>query len=337
MTWDFGYITSLYDNMVLCDSGSPSSLRKVILRSPTMCTTYRAAGNSNFFLANCPHFKGTTHATANPEGLKDGYIYVPDDLVATYQANSNWSAWADRFKGLSELNEAADTVVNVLAGDVNAPREILLDVESIQDVTFNLDGISAFTITNVDYTDKHRLDFDINTTTSNTGTYEVPVSIKISDEETITCTLTVNLVDAIIENEVTESHTGSYYFTKQTSGTYEGYYKSNNISASSVATSTLTINSTGMQYVYLDCINGGEYNYDYGVVSKLDKTLGTDGNVKYTFASDIPSATEVKTIAFGRIPNGTHTIDIRYLKDSNKDVPPDCFCVKVCFENTPRS
>lgn len=34
-----------------------------------------------------------------------GYIYVPDDLVSSYQSANNWSEYSARFKGLSELSE----------------------------------------------------------------------------------------------------------------------------------------------------------------------------------------------------------------------------------------
>ena len=34
-----------------------------------------------------------------------GYIYVPDDLVSSYQSANNWSGYSARFKGLSELPE----------------------------------------------------------------------------------------------------------------------------------------------------------------------------------------------------------------------------------------
>ena len=32
-----------------------------------------------------------------------GFIYVPDDLVNSYKAHTNWSAYASQIKPLSEL------------------------------------------------------------------------------------------------------------------------------------------------------------------------------------------------------------------------------------------
>lgn len=70
------------------------SLKAIVLRSGTLCT----AGTN--ILSNAYHFLGTTNATYNPSGLKDGYIYVPSALVNTYKAASNWSTYATQFRAL---------------------------------------------------------------------------------------------------------------------------------------------------------------------------------------------------------------------------------------------
>jgi hypothetical protein len=54
---------------------------------------------------NCYHSYGTTNATYNPEGLKDGAIYVPDDKVEALKVATNWSTFADIIKPLSEYVE----------------------------------------------------------------------------------------------------------------------------------------------------------------------------------------------------------------------------------------
>ncbi|MDD7547273.1 MAG: BspA family leucine-rich repeat surface protein [Bacilli bacterium] len=60
--------------------------------------------NSNAF-KNCYHFYGTQNNTYNPNGLKDGRIYVPDDKVASLKTATNWSVFADIIKPLSEYVE----------------------------------------------------------------------------------------------------------------------------------------------------------------------------------------------------------------------------------------
>ena len=76
------------------------SLKTLIIR--TMDTI--PSLNSNAF-QNCYHFYGTTDATYNPNGLKDGRIYVPDDKVESLKTTTNWSVFADIIKPLSEYVE----------------------------------------------------------------------------------------------------------------------------------------------------------------------------------------------------------------------------------------
>ncbi len=74
-----------------------SKFTALILRSETMCTL----SNTNTFL-NCYRFHGTVNATYNPEGLKDGYIYVPSALIEDYKAATNWSTFATQFRALED-------------------------------------------------------------------------------------------------------------------------------------------------------------------------------------------------------------------------------------------
>ena len=63
-----------------------SVLNTVIIRTSKVCT-----------LGNVSAFTGTPIASGT------GYVYVPDDLVDSYKAASNWSTYASQIKGLSEL------------------------------------------------------------------------------------------------------------------------------------------------------------------------------------------------------------------------------------------
>ena len=76
------------------------SLTKLIIRNmPTIPTL-----SSNAFY-HCYHFTGTTDSTYNPQGLKDGRIYVPDDKVDALKTASEWSTYADIIVPLSTLVE----------------------------------------------------------------------------------------------------------------------------------------------------------------------------------------------------------------------------------------
>lgn len=76
------------------------SLTKLIIRTMDTIPTI----GSNMF-ADCCHLLGTQNDAYNPDGLKDGRIYVPDDKVEELKAATNWSDLADIIVPLSTLEE----------------------------------------------------------------------------------------------------------------------------------------------------------------------------------------------------------------------------------------
>ena len=56
---------------------------------------------------NCYHFSGYIDATYNPEGLKDGYIYVPASLLSQYKVATDWSTYASQIIGHEDLEVGA--------------------------------------------------------------------------------------------------------------------------------------------------------------------------------------------------------------------------------------
>lgn len=73
------------------------SLKALILRKNVVCTLK----NINSFI-DCYHYYGKVDSTYNPNGDKDGYIYVPRDLVDSYKTATNWSTLADQFRALED-------------------------------------------------------------------------------------------------------------------------------------------------------------------------------------------------------------------------------------------
>lgn len=78
-----------------------SQLIKFIIRNLTAVPKLE---NVNAF-ANCYHLTGTVNETYNPDGLKDGRIYIPDEWVDQVKAATNWSTFADVIVPLSTLEE----------------------------------------------------------------------------------------------------------------------------------------------------------------------------------------------------------------------------------------
>jgi hypothetical protein len=85
------------------------SLTALIIRSDTLCAMTATTVINNWY-----HFTGTTKPE-NPDGLKDGYVYVPRALVSSYQSATNWSVLeADRFRALEDY-----TVDGTITGELD--------------------------------------------------------------------------------------------------------------------------------------------------------------------------------------------------------------------------
>ena len=77
------------------------SLKTLIIRTMDTIPTLKSDA-----FTNCYHFYGTQNNDYNPNGLKDGAIYVPDDKVESLKTTTNWSVFADIIKPLSEYTGA---------------------------------------------------------------------------------------------------------------------------------------------------------------------------------------------------------------------------------------
>ena len=87
-------------------------LKAVILRSTTLCTL---SGSSSF--NSCYHILGTTNSTYNPNGDKDGYIYVPKALIEDYKVATNWVTFASQFRALEDY-----TVDGTITGELDESK-----------------------------------------------------------------------------------------------------------------------------------------------------------------------------------------------------------------------
>ena len=88
------------------------SLKALIIRS--FGTSY--ALNTNAF-NNCYHILGTKDLTYNPNGDKDGYIYVPRDMVDTIKSATNWSQYATQIRALEDY-----TVDGTIDGELDESK-----------------------------------------------------------------------------------------------------------------------------------------------------------------------------------------------------------------------
>lgn len=84
-------LTSAVNSQYMCSECY--SLKSLIIRG--FGNNYSL--NSTSF-RNCFHILGTTDSAYNPTGAKDGYIYVPKNMVDTLKSATNWSTYADQIK-----------------------------------------------------------------------------------------------------------------------------------------------------------------------------------------------------------------------------------------------
>lgn len=68
----------------------------------------------------CYHVNGKVHGTYNPNGDKDGYFYVPRDMVDTLKSATNWSKYADQIRALEDYTIDGTTTGELDESKVNA-------------------------------------------------------------------------------------------------------------------------------------------------------------------------------------------------------------------------
>jgi len=305
------------------------SLTTIILRSEIMCSL----GNVDAF-NYCYHLHGTVDATYNPDGLKDGYIYVPKALIEEYKMNTNWRTFTDVIRPIETtlsatsekmLINSTSTVTYKLYHGIDVPltEEPVITVES-SDPT-------AVTISNIAY-DGQNIIFDV-ATTDITGTVDITVTATLYDE-TFTDVGSISVWESFpeITYSVEEVDGASYGFALNDAGYYESTNKG---ISSSAAVCKVTFNTHGFYNLYIDCINYAESNYDYGILSNVDATLGTSSsadssNVFRTFKG--AQSASVQTVNYGVVESGEHFIYIKFIKDSSDDNNNDSLQFKVRME-----
>ena len=132
----------------------------------------------------------------------------------------------------------------------------------------------------------------------------------------------------------------SYYSVSNLGGSYgfyensSGYYESNNKGyPNSYALCKIQF-STGTGYIYLDCINYAESNFDFGIISNIDQTLSGSANADgtYFFSFSGKQSSSVQTVAIPVPDNAEHFITVKYRKDGSVNTGNDSLQFKVRFE-----
>ena len=225
----------------------------------------------------------------------------------------------------------------------NSSYDVTIVQSAIQSITANPD---TFTIKSykdtVKCTSTLTIATTIGTTVTDTNTATITVGENTGDTtrtltETIpykgssyqvTIVQTANDVKPVISWNVVS--TGTYPFELNTNGYYESTNKGHDSSYSYA-----TLNYSGYDTLVLECINSGESNYDYGIISQPDVQLsesyeddGATGSTKVFKSFKGESSTNPVQLT---IPSdeGSHFITIKFRKDSSQAQGNDSLQFKV--------
>ena len=262
-------------------------------------------------------------------------IYVPLSLYDEWKEATNWAAYASKIQPKGEGIVAFNGVGKLVYNEAT---------------TLNASYVSDTEPTNITITASNPDALEIGQyTIDNTAkTITIPVTAK-SVTDTVTVTLNATFKDGVqsktLSIKIKESFKApSFTVTDVEGASYNfvlndaGYYESTNKGvADSAALCKLDITDLeDTTRVIFDCINSGEADYDYGMISKINTTLGTtnsEDSASNLFASfKGQSSTNVVTKSYPIDNVAACFFTLKFRKDGSGDQGNDSLQFKVRFE-----
>ena len=262
-------------------------------------------------------------------------IYVPLSLYYEWKEATNWAAYASKIQPKGEGIVAFNGVGKLVYNEAT---------------TLNASYVSDTEPTNITITASNPDALEIGQyTIDNTAkTITIPVTAK-SVTDTVTVTLSATFKDGVqsktLSIKIKESFKApSFTVTDVEGASYNfvlndaGYYESTNKGvADSAALCKLDITDLeDTTRVIFDCINSGEADYDYGMISKINTTLGTtnsEDSASNLFASfKGQSSTNVVTKSYPIDNVAACFFTLKFRKDGSGDQGNDSLQFKVRFE-----
>ena len=323
-TIDFTHmnITNVYASDYFANSCY--SLKKLIIRNMDTIPTL----NSNA-LYGCYHFYGTQNDTYNPDGLKDGIIYVPDNKVEELKTATNWSVFADNIFPLSLLGKAFISNINSKSNNYIINKSslftiLLFDFINTPEVIITSSNEQVATISDIVITTK-KITFKANYLSIGVAT----ITAQITGDMSATKTIDVNVIESM-QYTVEKVDGATYGFELNSNGYYESTNKGK---SNSYSLCKLVFNITEkFKALKLECINNGENGYDFGILSNIDTTLPLSNSIDsanvYKSFRDQSSTTPI-IITYPEATVGEHFIYIKYRKDGSGNNGNDSLQFKV--------
>ena len=300
------------------------SLKKIIIRN----IGDDVPGVSRYSeFVNCYHLYGTVNETYNPDGLRDGIIYVPDNKIDYMKGK--WTDLADIILPLSMLGKAYIFNINSKSNSYKVNKSslfsiVLLNFINTPEVIITSSNEQVATISDMVITTK-KITFKANYLSVGV----VTITVQITGDTSATKTIDVNVIEGI-RYRVEQISEATYGFTLNSNE----YYESTNKKVSgSYSLCKLVFNTTETNNILeLECINSGERGYDFGILSKIDTPLSlsssSDSTNVYKSFKDQSSTTPI-VITYPEAAVGEHFIYIKYKKDGSGDNGNDSLQFKV--------
>ena len=298
-------------------------------------STYKFNVRTSYDFSECKSIPVLSSSNSLQDVLWVNAIYVPLSLYYEWKEATNWAAYASKIQpkgdGISAFNGVGKLTYN-------------------EATTLNANYVSDTEPTNITVTASNPDALEISQyTIDNTAkTITIPVTAK-SVTDTVTVTLSATFKDGVqsrtLSIKIKESFkTPSFTVTDVEGASYNfvlndaGYYESTNKKVvNSAALCKLDITDLeDTTNVIFDCINSGEANYDYGMISKINTTLGTTNsedsasNLFVNFKGQ--SSTNVVTKSYPINNVAACYFTLKFRKDSGGDQGNDSLQFKVRFE-----
>lgn len=321
------------------------------LTSAVIYTTNRISnrtfyGCSNMTLIDCTNYINTLPILE--AGAFDG---LPDNCMVrlntfVYMNISTYNGWTN-YSSMLVPDITEKTIIDNNDSDIvckfpiGGSKEFALeftalnfgtDIDSLTH-TINMTNQNVVTFTNLETTPvgsiANNLKFNFETAEAGTTTITLQLT---SGSFTETFTYNVTTAEQTEEIIVSDVDGASYKFVLNSNG----YYESNNKGVhNSAALCKVEIVNPLKKEIIFDCINSGESNYDYGILSNVGQTLNTssssDGNtgstkVKRNFKGQ--SSTSVQIVNYGAVEG---VIYVKFIKDTSSNSGNDSLQFKVRF------
>ena len=261
-------------------------------------------------------------------------IYVPSNLYEDYQNHSYWGKGQDNLNLVPYGEWAFDPKIS---GSLlfNQSKSFSIELNEFQATpTFSITSSdeNIITISNAVVNDDNTaITFDVNAWATE-GNATINISIQ-GQVVSLNYTGNFTVYETIPEStyEVVAVENASYGFELNDNGYYES--KNKGISSSYAICQVNISNAIGRK-LYFDCINSGESNYDFGILSKVNTSLSlsnNEDNGSYFKSFKGQSSTDIKTVEYTDAIDNCF-IQVKFIKDSSGDQGNDTLQFKVRFE-----